>query len=442
MTAPVDIERHLADPSTYEDVILRIFTKRRERGQAFADAESGVTYFDTAADRRSLGKAIARTVAAGEYRPGPVDLWFLETKGKRRAAHMPGFADHVVGTALYNLLSRNARCYGLPGVYSYLPGMTNATAMRDLAAFIRTHRGRAAGRPPVYVLQSDFEHYGDGLPMGPDAALWPILREVASLGVGRGGISSSTWDLITGLARPVVTDSDGTTFTRLHGVAMGTPLVPLLSNLAVVPMDRAVSSIDGIFYARYNDDFLLAHPDRGALREADARIDAVLPALGVTRKLAKERRTALSGNGMPSAEDPAFRGGTRVDFLGLSVSHVGTMTVGPHRLRRLVARICARIDGAAAGLRSLPSAERARHLVQGVNVMLDPASPFAVPGLSGLLDATTDRAVLRDLDFRIARKIAQATTGHPGVRGFRTVSPHLLRREFGLVSLVALRNLR
>ena len=443
MLEPFDIDRCLADPETYEEVILRIFSKRRQRGQAFTKVDGGVTYFDTATKRRKLARAIAHSVAAGTYQPQPVELWSLETKGKIRAAHMPGFTDHVVGAALYQLLSHNARCYGLPGVYSYLPGMTNATAMRALAAFVRAHRKRVGIHgPPLYVLQSDFDHYGDGLPVGPDAALWPILRTVATLGNPTGDLSPNTWAIITALIRPVIQDSDGAQFTRVEGVPMGTPIVPVISNLAVLPMDRSILGIDGVFYARYNDDFLVAHPDLSALHEADARIDAELGRLGVRRKIAKECRTALSATGMASSADPAYRGRNRIDCLGLSVSHTGAMTVGPHRLRRVMGRITSRIDGAAAGVRPLGVTERARHLVATTNVMLDTASPFAIPGLSALLDATTDRGVLKDLDFRIARKIVQAATGRPGQKGFRTLTPTVLYTEMGLVSLVHVKNLR
>ena len=81
------------------------------------------------------------------------------------------------------MLSNNARCYGLPGVWSYLPGLTNVGAMWAFAALIRAHRERVGPRGgPLYVLQSDFEKYGDNCQVGPDAALWHTLREVASLG--------------------------------------------------------------------------------------------------------------------------------------------------------------------------------------------------------------------------------------------------------------------
>jgi hypothetical protein len=435
---PVDVEQRLADPRIYEDTILRIFTKRSERGLGYAEAYQGVSYFSTAAERRSLARTLARTVTAGEFRPQPVGLWILETNGKQRAAHMACFADHVVGSVLFKLLTHNARCRGLPGVYSYLSGVTNVAAMQAFAAFIRAYRDRH----PLYVLQSDFERYGDDLPVGPDAALWPILRDVAALGSRSGEISSQTWDLITGLVRPVVRDEDGAEFTRLNGVAMGTPLVPLIGNLAVVPMDRAITSIDGVFYARYNDDFIVAHSDLAAMHEADSRIDALLGELGVKRKLSKELRTALSATGCPSVDDPAYRGRDRIDCLGLTVSAAGTTSLGPHRLSRFIARIARRIDAAGSALSQLTVDERARHLVSATNVMLDVTNPFAVAGLGAVLDTTTDRGSLKDLDFRIARKIVQVATRRAGMRGFREVPPAALYRDMGLTSLVQLRNLR
>jgi hypothetical protein len=321
--------------------------------------------------------------------------------------------------------------------------MTNLGAMRTFAGFVRAHRKEAGDKgPPLHVLQSDFEGYGDNLRVGPDAPLWPILREIAGLGSACGEIDSRTWNLIVSLVRPVVREEDGTLFTRVKGMAMGTAIVPLLGNIAVVPMDKALSSIDGIFYARYNDDFIVAHSDIDALHEADARIDSLVDALGVKRKLSKELRTALSATGRSSTEDPAYRGRDRIDCLGLTVSSAGTVAVGPHRLRRFVGRVATRIDAAASGVLSLPVGERARHLVDATNIMLDVKSPFSVAGLPSLLEATTDRGVLKDLDYRIARKIVQVATRSPGVRGFRELAPEVLRGDMGLVSLVHVKNLQ
>ena len=126
----------------------------------------------------------------------------------------------------------------------------------------------------------------------------------------------------------------------------------------------------------------------------------------------------------------------------MTVSHAGTLSLGPDRLSRFVARVARRLDAAGQALSQSPADERARHLVAATNAMLDVANPFAVAGLSSILDTTTDRGVLKDLDFRIARKIVQVATGRPGVRGFRQLPPAALDRDMGLASLVHLRNLR
>ena len=265
-------------------------------------------------------------------------------------------------------------------------------------------------------MQSDFEHYGDNLPVGPNAALWGILRDVVAIGSPNGAVSQNVWNLLTSLTRPVVRERDGTQFTRLHGIAMGTPLVPILANLAVVPMDRAILDINGIFYARYNDDFLIAPSGPRGGAEADARVDALLGQLGVARKLQKECRTALAAMACPRPRTPPMAA-DRIDSLGLSVTHAGTLSLAPHRLRRFVGRIATRLDGAAPALAGLPANGRARELVAAANVMLDVNNPFAVSGLASLLDSTTDRDALKDLDFRVVRADRPGRHRPAGVRG-------------------------
>ena len=111
----------------------------------------------------------------------------------------------------------------MAGVYSYLPHMTNVGAARGLAKCIRAHRESVGPRGgPLYVLQSDFEHYGDNLPVGPNAALWPILQSVAALGSPTGEPGPNTLSLLTALTRPVVRDGGDTIQPALRA-AMALP---------------------------------------------------------------------------------------------------------------------------------------------------------------------------------------------------------------------------
>jgi hypothetical protein len=55
-------------------------------------------------------------------------------------------------------------------------------------------------------------------------------------------------------------------------------------------------------------------------------------------------------------------------------------------------------------------------------------------------DLVSDRAQLAQLDYWLARSIAEAATGSRGVRAFRRMPYDWLRREAGLRSRVVARN--
>jgi hypothetical protein len=47
-----------------------------------------------------------------------------------------------------------------------------------------------------------------------------------------------------------------------------------------------------------------------------------------------------------------------------------------------------------------------------------------------------DRGQLRDIDYKLARLVAQTLSGRPSVRAFRSHPPRVLREQAGLVSVV------
>jgi hypothetical protein len=52
-----------------------------------------------------------------------------------------------------------------------------------------------------------------------------------------------------------------------HGIAKGSPLSPLLGAVALIPLDQAMGKIKGIFYARFQDDWLVLAKSKSALRK-------------------------------------------------------------------------------------------------------------------------------------------------------------------------------
>ena len=303
--------RALADPKTYEDTILRIFAKTSERGSAFGERRQRRHVFQHRDRSAEAGQGDRPHVSpAASSSPSQWTCGSSKTGGKSRAAHKPTFIDHVVGSTLFRLLSHNARCHGLPGVYSYLPGVTNLGAMRTFAGFVRAHRetGRVPRALRCMSCSPISSGYGDNLPVGPDA------RAVAR-SCGRSRRSAvrtvksvpATWDLITALVRPVVRDEDG---TRSPG-STASPWGPRSSRCSGIwpsyrwtrRSRRSTESSTRGTTTTSSSPIRISH----ALHEADARIDSLVDELGVKRKLSKELRTALSGNGQPSADDPAYR---------------------------------------------------------------------------------------------------------------------------------------
>jgi retron-type reverse transcriptase len=52
-----------------------------------------------------------------------------------------------------------------------------------------------------------------------------------------------------------------------HGIPKGSPLSPLLGAIALIPLDKAMSKIKGIFYARFMDDWVVLTKSKTALRK-------------------------------------------------------------------------------------------------------------------------------------------------------------------------------
>ncbi len=65
------------------------------------------------------------------------------------------------------------------------------------------------------------------------------------------------------------TETRGELFYEYHekGLPMGSPLSPLLGAIALIPLDKAMGQIKGIFYARFMDDWVVLTKSHTALRK-------------------------------------------------------------------------------------------------------------------------------------------------------------------------------
>jgi hypothetical protein len=224
---------------------------------------------------------------------------------------------------------------------------------------------------------------------------------------------------------------------------MGQPIASVVANLYLRDLDRALEEIPGGFYARYGDDFLFAHADADVARHADRVMDEVVDRLSLTVNEKKKRTTFLTPVGRPSSEWPEARGKSSVPFLGTHISGDGTVGLDNKKVRLLLRELDERTTSTVRTLNGARRDEAGRAVCAVVNRALDPRSALTQQKSAVLLRrVVSDRRQLEQLDYWIARLVVKSLTGRRDVRGFRDVPYRTLRRDWGLVSLVAARNAR
>ena len=74
------------------------------------------------------------------------------------------------------------------------------------------------------------------------------------------------------------TETRGGLFYDYHekGIPKGSPLSPLLGAIALIPLDKAMGNIKGVFYRRYMDDWCVLTKSKSALRKVVKRTHEVM----------------------------------------------------------------------------------------------------------------------------------------------------------------------
>jgi hypothetical protein len=331
--------------------------------------------------------------------------------------------------------------YLSPRVFSYIPGRSSWQAVAELARYLRDHR--AANRDPrargLFVVKRDISAYGDSIPLGDGSALWRLLEDAAANGAGVPR-AHPAWSLVEQLLRREILVDGESPAGLTRGVPTGSAVQPVINNLYLTSLDRALEAIPGSFYVRYGDDFIFLNPRPAVTEEAAGIIDEQVATLGLEIKQPKRINCYFTGPGCPAPDWPAYRPTSMLEHLGCRLSFRGTIGLKAAKARELLIDLRTRIGSTLRLLAGSPLDERAGAVCGVVNRMLDPEQPLAQRSAMLLRYVVNDRAQLGELDYQIALELAQALSGVQGVKAFRTVAYRALRRRHGLGSLVVARN--
>ncbi len=424
-----DVARALADPARYRRALERL----RDRPARRLDAVDGdgVSLRHLLLDVPSVARRIAAAVKNGMLEPRPAEVRRV-LLDKERELFRFAPADEVVHGVLAEILVELLEPRLSPCLWSYRRGRSSVQAVAALAGFVRAHaRARADVRARgLHILHADVRRYGESIRLDAGAPLWADLRALL------GPLDAPRFALVERLVRPDVL-LDGAAATPIVGVATGSPIATVLTNLYLAPVDAALDAVPGAFYARYGDDLFFAHADRAVVERAERELTAILDARGLALHPSKRHACFWNGAGRAANDVP---GATHVTFLGCRVGFDGTVGLPRPKLRELLGDLRPRIRRAARLAAALPASERAGVVATVVRRALDARSPLATALAPWLTSIVTDRRQLAEIDRLVALEVAGAVTGRSGPRAFRALPYRRLRREHGLPSLVVRRN--
>ena len=236
----------------------------------------GVTIARFARDAARKLSVLSDQLGTGSYRPSPVREGRMPKRsGGFRPLAIPSIVDRIAQSAVSATLTPILEKEFSDASYAYRPGRSVEQAVRAVTAH------RKAGFD--WVAESDIEKCFDRISHDP------LMEKLESVLAEHGMQDRELLDLIgTWL------EDWATLFgTPGRGLAQGSPLSPLLANLALDDADDALDAKAGVRIVRFADDFVLLCRDKLRAEEALSTMREVLEEAGLALNEDKTRITSF-----------------------------------------------------------------------------------------------------------------------------------------------------
>ena len=376
-----------------------------DRSKGYVRSLDGKTFWEFARKLDHRVASIQRQLYRKSYEFGPCKQIIRTRSGKERKIYISNWSDRIVerwlSTALSELLSK----YFSQSAYAYRRQSLGIDVCQDrVAEAMLSNKFFIQRDITKYFYSIDHEILLDKLSKLVDPTLLTLLAQRVRFSYGAG---------------------DGVECVADLGVAFGTPIACVLSNIYLTDLDYEMMALP-VYYFRYADDFLVASKLAEDALMAASTLDAGLAKLKLKTK-------ASHTNNISFGDEAGFTKVTKFKYLGLEFKPDGSIKLPVEKQRKIINFFK---RGIAAEIPRIRQADdKLAAVIAAANLVVEKRIR-SVAIIDYYLKHVTDEHQLCNMDRLIAELVISTVTGKPFRKSdFRKISFNRLR-ELGLVSLV------
>jgi hypothetical protein len=253
---------------------------------------------------------------------------------KPRISYAYSDQHQVIHALMAECLENKIQPFYAHSLASYQKGKSVQTVFDDLKHYLHEYKLRTPQikQRQLHVIRWDIQSYSESIPLHESSSLWKNLKTVLESDASL-SLQAQLWlKHLKAELRPIVMEStlesNHGPFQLYRGIPCSSPLNPILVNLYLAELDRAIEKqYPEVFYRRFCDDCVLIHPDETQVKNAYALFQQLLESKELQINKNKILKTTWQASHL-----------AEVEFLGRSIHFKSTLFFKKKKIKEILSQ--------------------------------------------------------------------------------------------------------